>query len=271
MQERAKSLDDKRKLVLEIEKHQAGIKKEIGAANAKKMKLAEEIKGKGASEAEFEKAKAGHEKALNEFHKTEIEYNSFLKEKEGAQGLLEEIRKELEKKAEAKERLKKVKDAQHWLEEFFISLAASIEKQVMANVFHQFNSIFHDWFKMLIEDETINSRLDDTFTPVVVQNGFETGVDNLSGGEKTSCALAYRLALNKVINGMITGIRTKDLIILDEPTDGFSSEQLDKVRDVLEELNMRQVIIVSHEPKIESFVDSVIRIQKNEHISQVLI
>jgi exonuclease SbcC len=68
----------------------------------------------------------------------------------------------------------------------------------------------------------------------------------------------------------MSGIKTKDLLILDEPTDGFSSEQLDKVRNVLDELNMKQTIIVSHEAKIESFVDHVIRIHKNEHVSRVV-
>ena len=57
--------------------------------------------------------------------------------------------------------------------------------------------------------------------------------------------------------------------MLDEPTDGFSTEQLDKMREVLDELNMRQIIIVSHEQKIESFVDKVIRVQKDEHVSSI--
>jgi exonuclease SbcC len=92
---------------------------------------------------------------------------------------------------------------------------------------------------------------------------------NLSGGEKTSVALAYRLALNKVINDLINNIKTKDIIILDEPTDGFSSEQLDKMRDVLQELDMKQLIMVSHETKMESFVQNIIRINKQEHNSQI--
>ncbi|MBW2979747.1 hypothetical protein KY307_03815, partial [Candidatus Woesearchaeota archaeon] len=76
-------------------------------------------------------------------------------------------------------------------------------------------------------------------------------------------------ALNKVINDLMV-IKTKNIIILDEPTDGFSSEQLDKMRDVLEQLNAEQVIIVSHEKKIESFVDNIIRITKNEHRSEII-
>ena len=122
---------------------------------------------------------------------------------------------------------------------------------------------------MLIDDENIYSRLDDSFTPVIEQNGYEVSFTNLSGGEKTSAALAYRLSLNKVINDVIQQVKTKDLLILDEPTDGFSSEQLDKVRDVLEKLNLKQTIIVSHETKIESFVENVVRINKSGHESKV--
>ena len=101
-------------------------------------------------------------------------------------------------------------------------------------------------------------------------NGYDIPLENLSGGEKTSCALAYRLALNKVINDVISTIKTNQLLILDEPTDGFSSQQLEKVRDVLEQLQLPQIIIVSHEPKIESFVQNVIHIVKEQHVSHVI-
>jgi exonuclease SbcC len=59
------------------------------------------------------------------------------------------------------------------------------------------------------------------------------------------------------------------LVILDEPTDGFSEAQLDKIRDVLQELNVRQLIIVSHEQKIEGFVENVIKFKKEGGISRI--
>ncbi|MBI4174550.1 MAG: hypothetical protein HY517_02805, partial [Candidatus Aenigmarchaeota archaeon] len=65
-------------------------------------------------------------------------------------------------------------------------------------------------------------------------------------------------------------IKTKDLLILDEPTDGFSSEQLDRIRDVIAELALKQIILVSHEPKIDTFVDNVIRVYKEDHVSRVV-
>jgi len=53
-------------------------------------------------------------------------------------------------------------------------------------------------------------------------------------------------------------------LILDEPTDGFSTEQINKMRDIFEQLKAEQIILVSHEQKIEGFVDHVIKVRKDE-------
>jgi DNA repair protein SbcC/Rad50 len=179
-----------------------------------------------------------------------------------------QLEQEIVHKEKAKEEAVRIAGLQEWLSEGFINLTIVMEKHIMAQIYTEFNTLFMEWFSMLIDDGMTNVRLDDQFTPVIEQNGYETQLENLSGGEKTSVALAYRLALNKVLNDFISHIKTKDLIMLDEPTDGFSSEQLDKIRDVLELLHTKQAIIVSHEQKIESFVDKVIRITKQEHSSR---
>ncbi|MBT3835865.1 SMC family ATPase [Candidatus Woesearchaeota archaeon] len=165
--------------------------------------------------------------------------------------------------------LKGNQDLYRWLDGFFMPLMYTIEKHVMIHIHNLFNQLFQEWFDILIEDDQITARIDDTFSPLIEQNGYDVSFRNLSGGEKTSAALAYRLALNRVINDVVHQIKTKDLLILDEPTDGFSSQQLDKVRDVLEKLNLRQTVIVSHESKIESFVEHVIMVRKEGHVSNV--
>jgi len=78
------------------------------------------------------------------------------------------------------------------------------------------------------------------------------------------------LALNQVLNTLMTTINTKNILMLDEPTDGFSQEQLERMRNILEELNTKQTIIVSHDPKVESFVDNVIRLEKNDHLTSII-
>lgn len=175
----------------------------------------------------------------------------------------------LQQKYTIQEKVRKIQTYHQWLDDFFVPLVSTMEKHVLLQVHASFNTVFTQWFNMLI-GEGLTARLDEEFTPIIEQNGYDTDVLNLSGGEKTAVALAYRLALNKVINDFMSTIHTKDLLILDEPTEGFSSEQLDKMRDVLEELQISQLIVVSHEAKIESFVEKIVRIEKQGHVSRVL-
>lgn len=198
-----------------------------------------------------------------------IALNVQKKQAETLQQVISELTDEIAKKALAKSIIHSLKEKETWIGEHFIPLMATIEKHVMATIHHEFDTLFREWFRVMIEDEVLQARLDDSFSPLIEQDGYECSYEQLSGGERTSLALAYRLALTKVINDLISTLRTKDIIILDEPTDGFSSEQLDKVRDVLQQLHLTQILIVSHEPKMEGFVDHVIRISKEGHVSRV--
>ena len=102
----------------------------------------------------------------------------------------------------------------------------------------------------------------------VVMDGYEQNVAFLSGGEKTSMALAYRLALNNIVQKVSIGMKS-NLLILDEPTDGFSKVQLFKLKEIIDEIKCPQLIMVSHEQELESFVDQVLRIDKVKGISQI--
>ena len=199
-----------------------------------------------------------------------MEKTSFLSKRDSMMKTKESLDKEIIEKRLIKDKLDKLLELKSWLLDYFSKITLSMERSIMSRIFWEFDELFRQWFNIMIEDELISVRLDEEFTPIIEQNGHEMSIDDLSGGEKTSCALAYRLALNKVINDCIDSIKTRDLIILDEPTDGFSSEQLDRLRDVLGKLNISQVIIVSHEAKIESYVDNVLRIAKVEHVSSLV-
>jgi DNA repair protein SbcC/Rad50 len=179
------------------------------------------------------------------------------------------IERDINSKLEAKKNLENSRMLHNWFVDYFVPLVDVIEKNVMAKINYDFNDIFQKWFSLLVDDELIYASLDDSFSPFIQQNGFDIEYENLSGGERTACALAYRLALNKIVNDVFVMVKTKDILILDEPTDGFSDEQLEKIGNVLDELKLKQIIIVSHESKIENFVDTVIRIEKENHVSKV--
>lgn len=154
-----------------------------------------------------------------------------------------------------------------WLNQHFIPSLEQIESKVLISIREEFNKLFQKWFYLLIEVGDMDVEIDEYFTPIVNQSGYHLEVDSLSGGEKTSIALAYRLALNEIIRRMI--MLDDNLLILDEPTDGFSKEQLIQIKLVLEELSAAQVIVVSHEKELEGFVETIFRVVKESEKSQV--
>jgi DNA repair protein SbcC/Rad50 len=264
-----KNLNEKKDDAENLEKMQEGIRNKIGVVNSKKIDINKKILEMKNIEDEYTRYVGELDLAVKKERRIDIEKTGYDAEKESLSRILKSLDKEIENKLIVKEKLTYLDELQNWVENYFVLLMGTMEKHVMMQVYREFNELFKSWFNVLIEDETITVRIDDEFTPVVDQNGYETNVENLSGGERTSVALSYRLALNKVINDIVASINTRDILMLDEPTDGFSSEQLDKLREVLDQLDMNQIIIVSHESKIESFVDKVIRVGKEEHISTV--
>ena len=221
-------------------------------------------------ENKYEKLKKELEELQKRERNLEIERATYLANINELNKIIKQLDEEVSYKLVIKANINNLANIDSWLEEYFMNIVNVIEKQIMLRVYNDFSSLFKKWFNMLMETENIEVNLDEEFTPIIQQNGHDLDFVYLSGGEKTATALAYRLALNQVINNLITNIKTKDLLILDEPTDGFSDEQLDRVRNVLSELNIKQLILVSHEQKIESFVDYVIRLSKKEHVSKII-
>ncbi|MBI2558127.1 SMC family ATPase [Candidatus Woesearchaeota archaeon] len=264
------NLNEKTSLMEEKLRLKESVKKEIGSLNAKKSELNSSIAKYSKTEEKYRLVKKELDELLPQERFLELEKKKYEAEKDSIARFIKSLEKEISGKQKAKENLAYLSQLSNWIDELFVNLMSAMEKHVMASIHSQFNELFKNWFDVLLEDEAISIRVDEEFTPIIEQDGYETYIENLSGGEKTSVALSYRLALNKVINDAVAGIKTKDIIMLDEPTDGFSSEQLDKVRDVLNQLSINQIIIVSHEGKIESFVDNVIRVQKQEHVSVVV-
>ncbi len=174
----------------------------------------------------------------------------------------------VEKKQEQKLLADRLKEHQIWLDDYFIPTVEIIEKHVMLTLNQEFNIHFQKWFGMLVEDPEKDARVDEAFTPIIEQNDYEQDISSLSGGEKTSLALAYRLALNTVVKKVSSGMQS-NLLILDEPTDGFSKEQLGRVREILDELQSPQIIIVSHERELESFADQIFRVTKVDGESRI--
>ena len=203
---------------------------------------------------------------LKEERISEIKVAELKKEIDMFSIQIKELKKKIENIEQIKEKLNHLAELENWLSKKFAPVVSFIEKNVMIKLKSEFSQLFAEWFYMLVSD-SFNVWLSDDFTPIIEHQDYEIDYAYLSGGERTAVALAYRLSLNQVINSILSKIKTRNLVILDEPTDGFSDQQLDKMRDVLQELDVNQLIIVSHEQKIESFVENVIRFKKENGIS----
>jgi len=266
MRIKLQDLNEKKTKIAELDGSNLKFEKEIFEFKLKISTLENSIIELKKFDAVFEEKQKSFDASLREERLAEIRMAELKKEMEFLSRQISELKEKIKKAEEMKKQVIYLSELENWLTKKFLPLISVIEKNVMTKLKKEFSRLFSEWFSMLVS-ETFNVKLDDNFTPVIEQQDYELDYSYMSGGERTAVALAYRLALNQVINSLLSRIKTKDIVILDEPTDGFSSQQLDKMRDVLLQLNVGQLIIVSHEQKIESFVDNVIRFKKTGGVS----
>jgi DNA repair protein SbcC/Rad50 len=259
----------KQQQLIETKNKTENISKEISNLTNQKTELELKIKQQPDLETNIQSKKQEIESLNQSLKEFEIKKASSQAEINTLETMINNLEQEVVSKRAGKTNIMKLKQLREWLEKQFINMILIMEKNIMLRVHSELETLIQKWFSMLVDSETIKIRLDEEFTPVIEQNNHEIEYLHLSGGEKTAAALSYRLALNQVINTLMSTINTKGILMLDEPTDGFSNEQIDRMRNILEELKTTQTIIVSHDPKIESFVDNVIRLEKTEHSTDI--
>ena len=265
---RLQNIEEKNKRVSDLEKINLSFRKDIEMLESNNEILKRAIFNLNKFESLFKEKQKEIENAMKEERLADIKVAELKKEIEVFSKQIGEIKERIQQTEEIKKKLHYIMELENWLSEKFTSMISFIERNVMAKLKTEFSELFNKWFCMLVS-ENFMARIDENFTPIIEQQDYEIPYEYLSGGERTAVALAYRLSLNQVINSILSTINTKDIVILDEPTDGFSDQQLDKIREVLMQLNVKQLLLVSHEQKIESFVENVIRFKKENGISKL--
>lgn len=262
---RAKGEVDKER---ELEEELASQREEVGRIAAEERELEEKAKMLEPVSEELRSLGEERESVVKELSAlTERVKNlgeNSERQREEARRLESELRR-LERKAGRKRRLDEAKE---WLSDFSEKMGI-IEKNMVNFLNQEFQVTFQELFSTLIEGGEITVEMDESFTPVIKENGMDINLNSLSGGERTSVAMAYRLALNRTVQRESVG-REESTIILDEPTDGFSSEQIEQFGELLRVIGCRQVILVSHEQELMSCADNVIRVKKENGISKII-
>jgi exonuclease SbcC len=158
-----------------------------------------------------------------------------------------------------------------WIKDRLIPAIRSMERSVMSLMADEMDEAASRWFGQLVEDPDLVLAIDEDFVPTVAHQDYEMDLGALSGGERTAAAFAYRLALNGLVRRNAIPDQ-RNLLILDEPTDGFSREQLARLGNVFTDLAADQVVVVSHDRELRTFADRVYMVRKvggSSHVQQV--
>ncbi|HVP41043.1 MAG TPA: SMC family ATPase [Candidatus Krumholzibacteriaceae bacterium] len=124
------------------------------------------------------------------------------------------------------------------------------------------------------EGSLLSVVIDETYTPYVQsEDGFERDVSNLSGGERTLLAFAYRLGLGQLIMQSKTG-HGLQMLMLDEPTESLGREDgsVDRLAEAIGRLRViEQIIAVTHSEAFAEKAEHVIRLTKENGESRVIV
>ena len=109
--------------------------------------------------------------------------------------------------------------------------------------------------------------IDDEYDITVFGPEGESSMSMVSGGEKIAIALALRLGITQAMSkGEL------DTILLDEPTIHLDSSRRHELINLLKDISLLpQMIIVTHESQLENAADNIIKVEKENGISNVTI
>ncbi len=175
--------------------------------------------------------------------------------------------KELEKKKTKIGRINSAVDLLSRMREDIRNIREVVRRKFLEDFRQEFQKKFEEIRKY---EEEYSVDIKNDYEPVAFSaSGEEVGMSSLSGGEKTSVALAYRLALADIA-AQISDIRPSELLILDEPTTGFDKEDIKALPESLRNIKtIPQIIIVTHEEELKNAADYKFEVTKEQNISTI--
>ncbi len=222
---------------------------------------------------ELEAARTRREQAFKQYYLLESELRTKENRKKDLTKRLDEIRQRIDQAQQKIERMEKIlkvveiiggiRDAyrsiQPKLRSEFVKVLRNFVQQVLDNLVGG-------------EGPLLNVLIDQTYTPYVKsEGGVEREVSNLSGGERTLLAFAYRLGLGQLIMQSRTG-RGLSMLLLDEPTESLGREDgsIDRLAEAISRFKaIEQIIAVTHSEAFAEKAEHVIRFEKEASESKI--
>ncbi|MDH5374817.1 MAG: SMC family ATPase [Candidatus Bathyarchaeota archaeon] len=221
---------------------------------------------------ELEAARARREQAFRQYYLLESELRTKESRKKDLIKRLDEIKERIDqaqKKIERMEKIVKVVEIIGGVRDAYRSIQPKLRSE--------FVKVLRNFVQQVLdslmggEGPLIDVSIDETYTPYVKsESGVEREVLNLSGGERTLLAFAYRLGLGQLIMQSRTG-HGLSMLLLDEPTESLGREDgsIDRLAEAISRFKaIEQIIAVTHSEAFAEKAEHVIRLEKEVGVSK---
>jgi exonuclease SbcC len=222
---------------------------------------------------EVETAKTRREQAFRQYYVLDSEIRAKENRKKDLTVRLDEIKERIDHAQQKIERVQKIAKA--------VELIGGIRdayRSIQPKLRSEFVQVLRNFAQQVLDNLTsgegpiLNLAIDETYTPYVLSEGsVEREVANLSGGERTLLAFAYRLGLGQLIMQSRTGYGLS-LLLLDEPTESLGTEDgsIERLAEAISRFKaIEQTVTVTHSEAFAEKAEHVIRIEKESGESKV--
>ncbi|MFQ6095823.1 MAG: AAA family ATPase [Candidatus Bathyarchaeia archaeon] len=271
MEEAKKQLEEDRRLLQEasiefeqMQREEREVRQRLGA-------LRKEIGEFDISE--LEKSQRLRDLAFEEYSKIKYALQTAESEKKEISLRMETLKERLEIAEQKVNRILKVETILELAKEIRVAYR-SIQPKLRSEFITYLERIVQQELDELMgfENASLNIRVDEKYTPFVESpGGHQREVSNLSGGERTFLAFAYRLGIGQLIMQSRLG-HGLSMLLLDEPTESLGREDgsIERLAEAISRLKtIEQVIAVTHSEAFAERADHVIRLEKEDNISRV--
>ena len=221
---------------------------------------------------ELETAKIRSKQALENFHMLESELKIKEDRKRSLLARLDETKERID---QAQRKIEQMEKTAKLLE--MIGSIRDSYRNIQPKLRREFVKILRNFVQQVLDElvggkePLLNVTVDETYTPCVkTDRDIEREVTNLSGGERTLLAFAYRLGLGQLIMQSRTG-HGLGMLLLDEPTESLGSEDgsIERLAEAVSRFKaVEQIIAVTHSDAFAEKAEHVVRLEKEAGVSK---
>jgi DNA repair exonuclease SbcCD ATPase subunit len=224
---------------------------------------------------ELEAARTQREQAFQQYYRLDSDLQTKENRKKDLFKRLDEIKERINLAQEKLERMEKIKRTVEVL-----GAIRDAYRSIQPKLRSEFVKVLRNFVQQVLdslvggEAPMLNIVIDETYTPYVKSDaGVDREVSNLSGGERTLLAFAYRLGLGQLIMQSRTG-HGLSILLLDEPTENLGSEDgsIERLAEAISRFKaIEQIIAVTHSEAFAGKADHVITLEKEAGVSKTSI